>query len=373
LASLAYSVATAPQEGIDLRIFQRAAQNWLAGSFVFESGPGHLYPPFALPMLAPLALFSIENLLIAFLLINLAATAATLYLCVKLYGEDWPPGIWIYLSAFLIAWAPFRVTVRNGQISLIITALVLGALLARRRKKHLLSGLLLGLSLFKYSLTLPFFLYILWKREWKIAVSALILPAVLTQVSAWHLGISAIEAVGRSLRAVGELQTANHLDYTGTTEIKLFIFSLTGGNRSLTSLLTLALAVAALAWLAALFSRRPGCENAHFAALALFALWVAYHRTYDSVLCIMPAALLVDSYLKGRFTGFSKFWLAGLGLFILSIPGLLTERLNVSQAFLLHNPVGWLGLHIERLMVFGFFWFLTLLLWRLRPSSNAAG
>jgi hypothetical protein len=102
----------------------------------------------------------------------------------------------------------------------------------------------------------------------------------------------------------------------------------------------------------------------HFAALALFSLWSIYHRTYDSVLCLLPAALLVDFLVHKRFVAFSRFWLAAFGLLIVSIPGVLVDRLKMSPADLANNPLLFLGLHIERLLVLGMFWSLMFLMWK---------
>src|SRR5262245_45864623 len=107
----------------------------------------------------------------------------------------------------------------------------------------------------------------------------------------------------------------------GTTEIKLLLLDLSGGNEMLTAVLTLSFSIAALISMCIVFSRNPRWEIAHFAMLALFSLWSVYHRTYDSVACLLPAALLTDLLIKKRFVGFSRFWLAGLGLLIVSISG----------------------------------------------------
>ena len=321
-----------------------------------------------MPTLALLAVLPFSWLLTVGLLINLAATVAVILLVIKLYGEGWPARAWLYVTAFFLAWAPYRVTLRMGQNTLIVMALLLAALLARQRKHPLLAGLLLGLSLSKYSLTLPFFLYVLWRREWKVAASAVVLMIVLTEVFAWHLGISFFDAIASSFHVVSHVQTAGPGGFTGTTEIKMLIFSLTGENAGLTSMITIALALGALALMAIVFQREPQSEKSHFAILALFALWSAYHRTYDSALCLVPAALLVDWLTRGRSVRFSRFWLAGLALFIVSVPGLLTQRLRLGEDALKSNLAGLLGLHIERILVFGLFASLLWVMWKSPPA-----
>jgi hypothetical protein len=253
-----------------------------------------------------------------------------------------------------------------------IVAILLGALLARQRKRDFLAGALLGLSLCKYSLTFPFFLYFVWRREWKIVSTAMLIPLALTEVFALRLGLTVFEAIGRYLNAVSQIYLSGVSADMGTSEIKLLFFDLSGGNQSFAAILTLLLSAAALICMGIMFSRKPRWEIAHFAALALFGLWSVYHRTYDSVMCLLPAALLVDFLIRKRFVAFSRFWLAGLSLLILSIPGVLVDRLKMSPSDLSNNPLLMLGVHIERLLVFGMFWSLIFLMWKAGNISGEA-
>lgn len=361
---------TAPSRGIDLLLFHDGARNWLTRNFSFDSGPIHLYPPFALPVLAPLGMASFETLLLPFLLLNIAATIAIVELANRLWGAGWPLRTKLLLLAILLSWAPYRVTLRNGQISLLITAVLLGALLARKKKREYLAGLLLGLSLCKYPLTFPFFLYVLFKREWKVVAASVALPVVLTLIFALHLDVSIVDATTRYIETVGSAHALDTPGWSGSTEIKQVLLSFAGGSNVAALTLYGLLSAAGLAALALTVKRNPHFENLHFAALALFALWSAYHRTYDAVICVIPAALFVDFHLKQRHVLFSRVSLMALGLFAISLPGLLTERLRIDPATLSGNPFGWLGLHSERLLVFGMFWSLILMSKRLNSDDT---
>src|SRR5437016_2826309 len=136
---------------------------------------------------------------------------------VKLWGSDWLTRTRLLLAAFFIAFAPFRVTLRNGQICLMVMALLLGALLARRRKKNFLAGALLGLSLCKYTLTFPFFLYFVWKREWKVVSTAILVPLALTEVFALRLGLSLFQVISQYLSLASQILYSGLPGRTGTT------------------------------------------------------------------------------------------------------------------------------------------------------------
>ena len=368
LLSLVYAVVTAPGKGIDIVFFQTGAREWVDGVFQIGKGVIGVYTPFLLPLFSPIALLSFETLVVVWIVLNIAATMLSLHFVIKLWGKQWPIKARLLLAAFFIAFAPFRVTLRNGQICLMVMALLLGALLARKRNKNFLAGALLGLSLCKYTLTIPFFLYFVWKREWKVVSTAILVPLALTEVFALRLGLSLFQVIGQYFSLASQILVSGLPGRTGTTEIKLLVLELSG-NQTLAIVINLVFSIAALICMGVVFARKPRWEMAHFAAVALFSLWSVYHRTYDSVLCLLPAALMVDFLIHKRFITFSRFWLAGLGLLVVSIPGVLVDRLKLSAGDLSGNPVLMLGVHIERLLVFGMFWSLLFVMWKSRAGD----
>lgn len=372
LLSLIYAVVTAPGKGIDLIAFRAGAREWVDGVFQIGAGPIGVYTPFLLPLLSPIALVSFDTLVVVWLALNIAATILSLYFVIELWGKQWPVKARLLLFACLIASAPFRVTVRTGQISLMVMALLLGALLSRAKKKDFLAGALLGLALCKYTLTFPFVLYFVWKREWRIVSATILITAALTEVFSLRLGLSIVEVISRHLSEGSNIYLSGTTFLMGTSDLKPLLLALTGERELLAATLTIGISLAALICMAIVFARRPRFEMAHFAAMALFALWAVYHRTYDSVLCLLPAALLVDFLVRKRFVAFSRFWLAALGLLILSIPGFLLDRLKLSPPNLSGNPLLFFGVHVERFLVFGMFWSLLFLMWKASDMGGPA-
>lgn len=364
VASLTYGVATAPGQGIDIAAFRNIGLSWVEGVYRIY-GP----PPFAAVVFSPLAMMSLPQSLILCLALNLLATGACIVLVKALLGSMWPFRAVCYMSALLLSWAPYRVTLRVGQISLIVAALLLGSVLSWKRDKKILAGLLVGLSLCKYPLSLPFFLYFVWRKEWKIAAIALLVVAALTEIFSLRLGLSPLQVILDYVRVTGHRSLSNDAHFAGATEIGPLLFALTG-NESLANGLNIALAALALVSMGLVFTREPRCEKMHLAIVALFSLWYVYHRTYDSVVCILPAAFFIDLIVRKKFLAFAVICLSALGLLAVSVPGLLTERLQLEVETLSANPVGFLGLHIERILVFGLFWSLLVLLWWVGPTDN---
>ncbi|MFY9611800.1 MAG: glycosyltransferase family 87 protein [Blastocatellia bacterium] len=346
---------------MDLGIFQATGRAWVGGIYQSNVIPG--LPPYAVVLFAPLSLLSYTHLKLVWLLLNLAAASLCVFLAIKLVGQKWPAEARYFLAAFLLLWAPFRVTIRDGQISLMITALLLGALLARKRERKWLAGALLGFALCKYPLSFAFLLYFIWLKEWTSVSLALLVPASLTQVFAYRLGISAVTVTGDYVHLMGRTFADNHPAFIGVTEIKPLLYSLMGGSEIAASIMTLTLSAAALISMLIAVARRPKLEGIHYAVLTFFTLWSLYHRVYDSVLCILPAAVLIGNIVQRRYTLFSLIGLTSLALLVVSIPGLLTVRLALGAETLSKSPIGFLGLHLERLLMFGMFCSFLLLLW----------
>jgi hypothetical protein len=75
--------------------------------------------------------------------------------------------------------------------------------------------------------------------------------------------------------------------------------------------------------------------------------------------------------MQEKFVFFSRFWLAGLGLLIISIPGLLVDRLQIEPSVISSNPLLLVGVHVERLLMCGMFWSLTYLMWKTADVEDA--
>jgi hypothetical protein len=368
--SLIYAFVTASDRSIDLQAFHDGANAWVSGTYRIGEGPMYEYPPYSVVLLSPLAFLSFQHLVFLWLLLNLAATTWIYYAAIQLWGENWSARPRYYFLALLVIGAPFRVTLRNGQLSLIICALLLGVLLARKWGKAYLAGCLLGLALCKYSLSLPFVLYFAWKKEWKIVAPACLLPVLLTEIFALRFGVSIFTVILTYLKTLGKIADTRFATDTGTTEIQMLFVSLTHGNRLWTTICSISLCLVALVVMAFVFKRSRADEHAHFAILSLFSLWAVYHRNYDEVLCSISAALLMVFLVQGKHLLFSLISSSGLLLLALSIPGVLIERLGIDAETLSHNPLGFIGVHIERIIVFGLFCGLLYLLATRHPERE---
>jgi hypothetical protein len=216
-------------------------------------------------------------------------------------------------------------------------------------------------------LTLPFALYYVWRREWKIVITAVLTVAALTEIFALRLGVSMFDVAGDYVRMMLHTSITNDAHFAGATEIGPLLFGLTGSEQ-VSSWLNIALIAGALISMALAFRRSPNAEKLHLAVVTFFSLWFVYHRIYDAVILVIPAAAFADLIIRDTHRRIGVACMAGLALFAISIPGLMTERLHLSAESLAANPAGFVGLHFERLLVFGLFCWLLVLLWKFRQG-----
>jgi hypothetical protein len=364
LSSAAYAILTATEKGIDLGYYHNAGRQWLTGAFQIGKGPSGEYPPFTLVLFALMGKLSFEHTRLLWLLLNSTATILILWLVIRWIGSDWPFKAKFYLMTFFLCWASFRVTLRVGQLSLIITALILSAMWAESHRKDFGAGAFLGLSLSKPTLTFPFFFYFIWEKKWKSLIVAGLLTLGLTQIFASHQGKGLIQTSFEYFKSATQTYVSGISDYSGTCEIKPLLYLLSGKNAPLAAFLSMGLILGALTTMASLFHRKPSEKPLQVAVLVFFGLWAVYHRIYDTVACIIPAAVLFDFIVKKKFARMSWFCLAGLALLGVDFPGVLLDRLHWSPARLSSNPLGFLGLHLDRLIVFGLFGAFLVLLWK---------
>src|SRR5262249_31130421 len=327
--------------------------------------------------LSPLSLLSPSQTVILMLAVNLAATGLILMMALGLWGRQWTLREKVFLCSLFLVWASFRITVRNSQLSLVITALILGFIWMRRQKRAYAAGILLGLSLIKYPVSFLFLIYTFWKKEWKTAGIAVGMTIALTLVYAARLDLSPIRIIQDYARDIAGNLSIKDTAFTGSTEIKPMIDHFLGGQPRFAIAAALVLWTAALLALGIALRRARGWEDAHLAAVSLLTLWSIFHRPYDSVLLIIPAAVLVDFRRRPGGRRFAECGLVMLGLFAISVPGLLTDRLGLDVTAVARNPIGFVGLHLERLIVLTLFTAMLILMIKHRsvipgPASNPA-
>lgn len=205
--------------------------------------------------------------------------------------------LWLIALAF-IGFSSTRFAATIGQLTFLVFALMLASVLTSR-KHPVLAGLLLGLALSKYSLSLGFLFYFMFfERNPRLVLSAL--GVQLT-------GILALAVIsGSSLWTIldGYLSMLSlHADMEG---VHLASLLPTGMDIPVAIILTLCAGIPL--WI--MNRKSPGVlsERSRFHFLVIILLWnllVAYHRAYDAstyVLFLTYLATLINQPVQGTFS-----------------------------------------------------------------------
>ncbi|QCQ90864.1 glycosyltransferase family 87 protein [Rhodococcus sp. SGAir0479] len=160
--------------------------------------PHYLYPPSGTLLMAPLAILDPEKSRWLFILANTVAVIVALYLLLKMFGLALDS-----VAAPILLFAAFSTeTVSNTLIFSNINGLVLlgeiAFLFLLLRRKDMWSGAAIGLTFAVKPILAPLLLLPLVRGQWKVFVTAIGIPLVLTAV-AWPLSADPMEFVHHTL------------------------------------------------------------------------------------------------------------------------------------------------------------------------------
>ena len=148
--------------------------------------------PFTGILSLPLLLFSVDKAFIAWFCFEMICLVLiAIMLPILLTGKvNWLQAIMFWI--LLISWYPVMVELLLGQLTILLTALLLAALLAWKKDKRILSGVLTGVTIAIKMYTWPLVLYYAIKKEWKIFISSCLTIATINVVALIVIGIGPI-------------------------------------------------------------------------------------------------------------------------------------------------------------------------------------
>jgi hypothetical protein len=244
-------------------------------------------------LFVPLSVFSYRTAYWLFMVFN----GALLVVCAKLLRTQVPvlSERWTWLPALLIAgFYPISRALMQGQDSIITLTLLIAALSALNRKKELLAGLLVGLSVYKFQIAIPVaVLFALW-RCWRFLTGFFLSSAAAGLVSLWLVGISgAREYVSMLLSMSVRLTSQADMLRYGTDPREMInlrgLFSVMLNGKLPHSLVQLLIAVFSIIVLLIAATKPPSLSLA-IAAGSLVSYHLIVHDA--SILIIVVAAAL---------------------------------------------------------------------------------
>jgi hypothetical protein len=301
-------------------------------------GPPHkgklysFHAPSSLIFFMPLLPLSYAGAFVAWGIASLVALWAICGLTLRLIGVRAWAALGALLALALVALPPIRENFVEGQLNVVVMAGVVAAWSAYRAGRPALAGLSLGAAFALKPIPGLFFLYFLWKRQWRLLAAAVGVFALLNLVGLVLAGVD-----GFRLYA-----TVNYPDhaalwpgYPDNASIRGFFTRLFGPSTwrrppyptpgAAVVLWALAgLLLGGLGWLAA--RRRNGDATGHrggigsadldLAALCVLSLLVAPIIWPHYYVVLIPTAMILAAYLTTR-DGRSRPW-ALIGLAVLA-------------------------------------------------------
>ncbi len=187
----------------------------------------------------------------------------------------------------------------NGQTSLIVLFLmILSVLLAK--KNWIISGVVLGIALSKYSMVISIILYLMYKKEFRIIIIALLTQAIGLLMLSFFTSSSPLQIIDGYYQIM-----ISHSGMHGVNLTALF-----PNNRILALAIPIVFTIIifGLTGLTSYFSRGKFTHSEtnmiDFHILNILILWsllVVYHREYDVVVYILFVEFIVLGVIRNRW------------------------------------------------------------------------
>lgn len=255
-----------------------------------------LYPPFYYAALVPLTSFDYRRAAGLWAAVLVLCWAAAAWLAVHGLPEMRPAALWLLPGS--VIFPPFAESLASGQKGTILLLLFASAFALWRSGHPLAAGVAFGLLAFKPHLAVVLGLLVLWKREWRFAVGALVSAGGLVALSfAMDPGLPGAW-LGATLAPAAE--SARYFHFAERNQCWFgFVELLLGSERRAAVTATTALLDAGtLALLLGLW-RGPVSPTSprfavQFSGVVLVTVLVSHHAlTYDLTVLLIPLVLLL--------------------------------------------------------------------------------
>jgi len=282
--------------------------------------------PIMLLLLTPFSYFSWHIAKWAFLVVNLILMLVTGWLVlrripfadVRFTRID---EVLIFLAYFDLS--ATRIAIENGQTTLLVFLLMLVALYYAKRSWRI-AGLALGVALSKYSVSLPVFLFLLYKKNFKV-----LLLAIAVQILG-VLGIAAASGNSPFVIIYENIQLLFRLfDQPGVHLSRWFEFLSDNHYISMIPvlMLTLLVFVRLFLWLRGRTFTTSSMEDVlDFHLLTILFIWtilVAYHQIYDTLILLFFFVLVFKGLAFPNLWKLTNKWRMALLAFMGVLPLIL--------------------------------------------------
>jgi len=186
-----YLMAKALISGVNPYLPLNELAQMFIGNFSFLPHPAP-YPPFVAILSTPLLLFSLNNVIVVWFVIEVVGLIAIAGMLTTLWRGrvEWVHAIFILF--LLLAWYPVMVDLLYGQLTILLTTLLLAALLALRKENKILAGVLIGLSVAIKMFAWPLIIYFALKKDWRTLLTSCLTAIGLNLIALLVMGFGPI-------------------------------------------------------------------------------------------------------------------------------------------------------------------------------------
>lgn len=177
------------------------------------------YPPSIIPFIFPLSYLSYDTAARLFLTFDLISVIFLLYGATLLLDRKTTSfKIYCLCTCSLIYGVTW--SVRLGNISVIVSSLIVWTVILAKNGKNALAGVLLGASMLKPTLSLLFMIFFLLKKRFVLLGWSLATALTLTSIGLWMCNTSVVEFV-HMYRAGAELHFENYWNSIYTSPVRI--------------------------------------------------------------------------------------------------------------------------------------------------------
>lgn len=258
-------------------------------------------PPFAAMFFVPFSLLSYRAAYLTFLGIN----ALLLTLCLHLLrsktrhlAEVYP---WLP-AGLILAFLPIGAALIQGQDSILLLALLVGAFVAFEQGRDLTAGALIGAGLFKLQIVLPIaVLFLLWRR-WRFSLGFTLSAFLAGLLSVITVGWRLVVVYLKSLLAMSgaDMQSAHYsypLDPGLMPNLHGFVFGLMAGRVSTARVLVITVFLSAVVFAMTAIIGRGRSQPDVLCLAIITSLLVSYYLLiHDLSVLLLPLIVLLDRF-----------------------------------------------------------------------------
>ena len=165
-----YLMAKAMVMGVNPYLSLDKLAEMFIGKFYFLPHPTP-YPPFIAILSTPLLAFSINQVIIVWLIFELACLFGLACL-LSILVDDRLKWVRVFITFFLLlAWYLVMVELYLGQLSILLIFLLTAALVVVRKKHTYLAGVIIGITIAIKIITWPLLIYFALKRDWRVVLA----------------------------------------------------------------------------------------------------------------------------------------------------------------------------------------------------------